>query len=498
MISRFGGATCGARAAIILAAAGAAWGLASDAALAAPDLAPIVSAEGQAFVKSGGSDGLSIAVVRDGNASFFNFGTTAQGAATPPTPDTVYEIGSISKTMESLILAHAVVEKKVGLADDMRRYLPGAYPNLSYRGQAVTLAELVNTTSALPNNLPDFMALFAHTTPPLAAHQANLMLATYSSANLYSDLHKATLVGPPGQVPRHSNVAAELVGLIDQTIYRRPYDALVTDMIEQPMRMQSGTAAARLKSMAAGYGEHGEAMPLMDASILLPAGGLRYSARDMSHYVAAQLDERDTAIALTHQPSWGNPDDNAVGFNWDVTTTLDGVRRLFASGGTFGFASFIDLYPARHTGIVVLANRDAPMTQAELQGISEHIVDQLWGKPQALLSLEQALAQRGYDNFDSTVTLIERRHPELHLSEDYVNRWGYRLLGAGRAKDAVGVLTFNTAHHPQSWNAYDSLAEAMRAAGDVSGSMTNYRRSLMLNASNTHARDQLQDMEKKN
>jgi CubicO group peptidase (beta-lactamase class C family) len=398
--------------------------------------------------------------------------------------------------MTALLLAHAVVEKKADMTDDMRRYLPGDYPNLHYQSHVVTLAALVNTTSALPDNLPDITALFANALTQQTAYKANVMLDRYSSADLYRDLHKVKLIDSPGHVPRHSNVAAELVGLIDQTIYRRPYDALLNDMIEQPMRMQSGTGDARSKLMAVGYGAHSEVMPLMTATLPLPAGGLRYSARDMSHYVAAQLDERDPAIALTHQTSWGDPDDEGVGFNWNVTTTLDGVRRLFESGGTFGFSSFVDLYPARHTGIVVLANRSSPVTQSQLQGISEHVLEQLWGKPAALVSLDQALAQHGYNNFNSTVAAIERLHPELHLPENYVNGWGYRLLKAGRVNDAINVLTFNTLRHADSWNAYDSLAEAMRAAGNVSGSVTNYRRSLMLNASNTHARVQLREMKR--
>ncbi len=482
----------GVRVGLLVMAVLAAGGL--QGARAEPDLAEVIAADGAAFIKAGGSDGLSIAMVRDGVASFYNFGRIAHGTAAAPTPDTVYEIGSVAKTVTSLVLAHAVLEKKASVSDDIRRYLPGEYPNLAYGGQAVTLAELVNTTSALPNNLPDFMALFGKMPLQRAAAQANAMQANYTKADLFTDLHKASLAGPPGQEVRHSNVAAELAGVIAESIYHRPYEALRTEMIERPFGMQSGSAAARLKLMATGYGEAGVEMPLMQGALLFSAGGLRYSARDMAQYARAELDERDPAIALTHQVSWGDPDDRATGFNWTISTTLDGTRRLFASGGTFGFASFIDLYPARHTAIVILANRDAPSTQAQLQEMSEDILQRVWGKPACLVSLEAALAHSGYGDLNAVVQQVRRAHPELHLSESYVNQWGYQLLRQGRARDAAGVLRFNTMHHPASWNAYDSLAEVMRAAGDRAGAVANYRRSLALNAENAHARSELAAM----
>lgn len=96
--------------------------------------------EGQAFIDGGNADGLSIAVVKDGKTFFYDFGSTERGKAKPPTADTVYEIGSISKTFGSLLLAQAVLEHKAQLGDDMRRYLPaGEYPGLAYQGRPVTL-----------------------------------------------------------------------------------------------------------------------------------------------------------------------------------------------------------------------------------------------------------------------------------------------------------------------------------------------------------------------
>jgi serine-type D-Ala-D-Ala carboxypeptidase/endopeptidase len=342
----------------------------------------VVQREGEAFIKNGKADGLSIAIVQNGQTKYFNFGTVVRGGAKLPTQDTVYEIGSISKTFGSLLLAHAVVEKKVGASDDIRRYLPGTYANLQYQGTPIALSDLVATTSALPDNLPDFMPLLAKLGPAQAPAAIMNMLEHYSTGKLLQDLHNVQLSYKPGTEPAHSNVAPELLGVILEKVYGRGYQDLLATYIEKPAGMQSGIAKNRLSQMAHGYMVGDKAMPLISTlDFILPAGGLRYSASDMSKYVALQLNESDPAVALTHQVLWGDPGKEAIGFNWTITHSSGGKTRLSHSGGTFGFSSFVDLYPAAHYGIVLLANRSGSTTQDELEMLSDQIAHQVWGKP---------------------------------------------------------------------------------------------------------------------
>jgi CubicO group peptidase (beta-lactamase class C family) len=72
-----------------------------------------------------------------------------------PSQNTVYEIGSITKTFVSFYLANAVLEHKVSLDDDIRKYLKESYPNLEYNGAPIQLVHLANTTSLLPDWLPN-------------------------------------------------------------------------------------------------------------------------------------------------------------------------------------------------------------------------------------------------------------------------------------------------------------------------------------------------------
>jgi CubicO group peptidase (beta-lactamase class C family) len=52
-------------------------------------------------------------------------------------------------------LAQAVLEGKVNLDDDVRKYLKGSYPNLEYNGIPIKIRNLISYETALPRNLPN-------------------------------------------------------------------------------------------------------------------------------------------------------------------------------------------------------------------------------------------------------------------------------------------------------------------------------------------------------
>ncbi|OON67247.1 serine hydrolase [Hymenobacter sp. CRA2] len=444
---------------------------------------------GTAFVQAPGHVGLSVGIIRHGQTRLYHFGSTRKDQPQTPTAQTVYEIGSISKTFTSLLLAQAVVEKRVRLTDDIRQYLDGDYPNLAYEGKPIQLVHLANTTSGLPDNFPGpeaFKEVPADSLVPVLARTA----ATYTRQQFFRELALVKLPMEPGQQPRHSNVAAKLLGYILERVYQQPLSQLLKSRLEQPLAMQPSTAAPTALA-ASGYNDRGLPMPPYTEADVLSAGALRYSPADMLRYVAYQLDETQAAVALSHQPAWGTPTTQAIGLNWTVSKTVDSKRRLRHSGGTFGFASFCDLYPDQATGLVLLANESDPATQDALQTLSEQILVALYGEPAALTALRAALHQRGYAQAPAAVRQVRRTHPELFLAEDYVNNWGYTLARAGNLPQALEIFKLNVRLYPAGWNTYDSLAEAYALLGNPKAAIANYHHSLALNPANQNARDWL-------
>jgi CubicO group peptidase (beta-lactamase class C family) len=449
---------------------------------------------GGEFVKNDRTDALSIAVVKRGKIRFYNFGTSSRERPQPPTEHTVYEIGSISKVFGSLMLAHAVLEKKVRLDDDVRAYLPGEYANLTYGGVPVRLIDLVDTTSALPDNLPDFKGQAADAGPDEVPFLVRAGLLGYSEAQRFDDLKSAKLVDRPGKVPRHSNLAADLVATVLERVYREPYEQLLARFIEKPLGMAAGTGEARAGLVAKAYSKRRVEMPPMTARAAVPSGGLRYSAADLARFLLAQVAAKDPAIGLTHRPAWGDPAEGAVGFNWKLGQTAEGEPMLNTSGGTFGFSSYIELRPALGYGIVLLANRPGE-AQNELETLANQALVALVGKAPALAALEAAIDGDDGREARELIAEVKRTHPKLHLSEAEVNTWGYKLLASKREARALSFFRYNTEQHPTSSNPFDSLAEGYEQVGDRPKALANYRRSLELDPQNAHGAERIRVLE---
>ncbi|ADB40615.1 serine hydrolase domain-containing protein [Spirosoma linguale] len=443
---------------------------------------------GTAFVHEKSHVGLSVGIVRNGKTSFYNFGTTEKGKNELPTQHTIYEIGSISKTFGGLLLARAVIDKRVRLEDDIRQYLDGDYPNLAFKGQPIRLVNLTNWTSELPDNFPDKPDAYKQANPDSIAFLIVNELQNYTRQDFFNDLHNVTLKAAPGQNPRHSNVAAQLLGYILEKIYQKPFAELIATQIEQPLGMRNTFGSPQpADRFAIGYSGNGVQMPAFTLKAMQAAGGLRYSAADLLKYAAYQLEERDPAVKISHQPTWGSPDSQAFGLNWFLHKTIDSKRRIEHSGGTFGFASYCDLYPDQKTALVLFANNSDQSTQGQLGELSSKIMDALFGKPAALTALNAELEKQGFAQALAVVKAVRKKHPELFLSEEYVNIWGYTLAGQGKLNEALEIFKLNVSLYPKGYNTYDSLAETYDRLGNRGLAIKNYKQSLALNPGNTNA-----------
>jgi tetratricopeptide (TPR) repeat protein len=70
------------------------------------------------------------------------------------------------------------------------------------------------------------------------------------------------------------------------------------------------------------------------------------------------------------------------------------------------------------------------------------------------------LATQGFDKTIEIYNTAKKSDPTFALREADVNRWGYELLGLGQVAKAIAIFRLNAAMYPESWNTYDSLAEA--------------------------------------
>ena len=319
--------------------------------------------------------GLSIGIYDRGQRLFYNFGTTQIDGNKTPTKDTIYEIGSISKTMTVQILARATIEGRVRLADEAERYLGAPYPNLALEGEKVRLLHLANMTSQLVDNIPDLTQVRPVGTEPLAVAKMRVQ-AAYSREDFLRQLHALAPRAKPGGDPSHSYIASMVLGVALETVYGEPFAQILEHEIEKPLRMHSGTAPDP-KLLAKGYTRLNEPLPTFDAELNYPSSSLRYGADDLLRFATWQMVERDASVKLAHAPTWQTNDGRqSVALQWLVLQTSHG-RRLHCSGGTYGFGATVDLYPETGIAVVLLSNKAADDAQDSLRALSAKILDTL-------------------------------------------------------------------------------------------------------------------------
>jgi D-alanyl-D-alanine-carboxypeptidase/D-alanyl-D-alanine-endopeptidase len=330
---------------------------------------------GRTWLESNDGVGLSIGVYDSGQRRFYNFGATRVDGNQIPTKSTVYEIGSLAKTMSGQLLARAIVEGRATINDEAGKYLDDPYPNLENGGESVRLLHLANMTSQLADNIPDLSQVRLVPGELLAATRMRV-LERYTRNEFLRQLHFVKPQRPPGEDPAHSNVASMLLGVVLEKLYGEPFEVILKREIEKPLKMGSGTAPPA-KLLAQGYTVDNEEVPPFVAPMQYAAGSLRYSAEDLLRYASWQLVERDASVKLAHQPTWFTLDRRqAVAFYWLVDQSPSG-RRLRYSGGTYGFASVCELYPDAGVAVVLLSNKAADGAQDTLRALSAKIVELL-------------------------------------------------------------------------------------------------------------------------
>jgi predicted Zn-dependent protease len=134
-----------------------------------------------------------------------------------------------------------------------------------------------------------------------------------------------------------------------------------------------------------------------------------------------------------------------------------------------------------------------------LDSVRTGLVDLLYGRepaPPAVPVSRMMLDEIASNGVDAALTryreLVATDASGWRVDEAELNLVGYALLAQGDADGAVTVFEANVEAYPESFNVYDSLAEALAAAGETEEAIRNYARSLELNPDNTNAIRMLQ------
>ncbi len=309
----------------------------------------------KAFMDNPANCGLSIAVYQNKKITYYNYGEIKRGSKQIPSNKTIYEIGSISKTFTGILLAQAVHDLKVNTNDPVKKYLGDGFDNLAYKGKDIELVHLANHSGRV------------HRVPFNLAMQPN-----YDVNNPYKNYNKdmvfayMKLMKPdtfPGTKSEYSNLGMGLLGIIEEKIYNKTYEELITEYICKPLGMNDTkitvTDTARF---AKGNDGEGHQVPYWDLGALNGAGGIRSTTEDLINYAKANMEETNPVFKLSHQTTF-NDARNHLGMAWHITMTKKSNELIWHNGRTAGFGSFCGFIKSKEVAVAVLGNSGNPVDQ---------------------------------------------------------------------------------------------------------------------------------------
>lgn len=328
------------------------------------------------------SAGLTIGILRKGVRRIFAYGTAKS--------DSIYEIGSITKTFTGLVFAQMVEQGIVKLDEPVRLLLPvGAVA--TPRGVDISLLDLITQHSGLPR-LPD----------NLKPSDPNNPYADYHAANLYRFLsgHGLGKVGDPPFL--YSNLG---VGLLGQALANRagvPYPALLLDEVTGPLALKNTVitlSAEQHQRFIEGHRADHLVAHAWDLDALAGAGAIRSNADDMLTYLEAQLHPERivmtgpepssktqtiaASLTLSHELRANAGAGTEIAFAWLYNTA---TGSYWHNGATGGYSSFAFFNPKGDYAAVVLMNTTVSATGSFADLVGQHIEQRFAGSPAVSLS----------------------------------------------------------------------------------------------------------------
>jgi serine-type D-Ala-D-Ala carboxypeptidase/endopeptidase len=395
----------------------------------------------------------------------------------------VFEVGSITKVFTGTLLADMVDRGEVRLDDPIEKLLPPGGKVGSRKVRRATLLDLATHYSGfplVPTNLVPTDPANPYVDYPVDSIHA--FLATFNPPRA------------PGRVYEYSNFGVGLLGHLLALRARTDFELLLRRRILLPLGLSETAITltpAMLDRLTQGHGDFGDPVPNWDFPSLPGAGALRSTAADLLTFAAANLAApqgilgeamRDALTPRRAAEAGDSTASDSIGLNW---FTSHGKQRRITShrGGTGGYRSFIGLDVDARRAVVVLTNSAGD----GCADIGLHLLDPAIPLAPLPVGLEVVRRYRAGGLTEAITRYRELRRPASpgwRFDQYELNTVGYWLLAHGRVEDAVQIFRLNVEEYPGESNPYDSLGEALLAAGDTAAAIRNYERSVQLDPSN--------------
>ena len=319
-------------------------------------------------IKEDRAPSASIAVVRDGRLVYAAaYGHARLSPAIAATPETRYQLASLSKMLTANVLLMLEEDGQLSLDDPVARWLPTLTG-----GERVTVRELLQHTSGYPDHYPQLYPAGPRALPT-------------TPDQIIAEWGRHPLLFEPGTRFRYSNLNYVMAGRIAEKAAGEPLYAMLQRLVFTPLGMQStadlDAVGPLTPNLAIGYLRPAlgnlQAAPEEGRGWSFGAGQVVATASDVAHW-----DERFLAGGLLapHQsqeqvtpPTLADGSRSPYALGLFVSTR--GGRTLFYHVGQgLGFLTVNRIYPAERCAIVVLTNDSSSSAFAHIAQRLEYLI----------------------------------------------------------------------------------------------------------------------------
>lgn len=319
--------------------------------------------------------GMAIGVTIDGESYFYSYGYASKEEKKEVTKETIFELGSVSKTFNATLGAYAQATGLLSLTDKASKYLP-ALSGSSF--DRISMLNLVTyTAGGLPLQIPDDV------------DSQDKMVAYFKNWQPQYN---------PGEYRQYSNPSIGLFGYLTAKSMNGDYKNLVEKTIFEKLGLQNTFITVppeKMQYYAWGYSKQDKPIRVNPGMLDAEAYGVKSSAEDMIKFVEANMNSADShenlhkAINATHT-GYFSVGEMTQGLGWELYSYPVTLEQLQAgnsarvayeankavkltpprslennvfinkTGSTNGFGAYVAFVPGKKVGIVMLANKNYP------------------------------------------------------------------------------------------------------------------------------------------
>lgn len=423
----------------------------------------------------------SIVVAKDGRVIYrHGFGEANARSHSKFTPDTISNIGSVSKQFTAMAVMMLAEQRKLAYDDPVSEYVP----ELTTALKGITLRQLLNHTSGIPD-----VGDLGIDHPKLTNEDVVRRLA-----------NPDYFTSRPGEKYRYSNANYVLLARVVERVSGEPFPQFLAENILRPLAMRNtfvGPPTRRV--VAAAYDPFGNRAGSDD--LLTGSSGMYSTVNDLLEWDRALYSERlvrNVTLEEAFKPGAVTVGQSTYGFGWNVDEK-DGSKFVWHQGATGGYRAFIGRRLSDKLTVIMLTNKG----NTKRQQISDAILDIIDGKRYTLP--QRSIAQAMYDAIrtrglqaavNQYKSLRKNNDTTYDFSESELNALGYQILyGNRRPADAIEIFKLNAVAYSRSSNVFDSLGEAYEVSGSKALAIASYTKAIQLDRTNFHAVEMLKKLQ---